>query len=70
MSDEELIEMPRLKQFKEELQKLMPFISTISGKDISSISMFFGEYKYTDHLLTHEDDLENRVVAFVYYLNR
>ena len=32
--------------------------------------MFFAEYKWTDHLLTHEDDLQNRVIAFVYYLNR
>ena len=70
MSDDELVDMPRLRQFREELMKLMPFISTISGNEITSVSMFFGEYKYTDHLLTHEDDLENRVVAFVYYLNR
>ena len=45
-------------------------MTVVSGYEISEISMFFADYKYTDHLLTHEDDLQNRVIAYVYYLNR
>ena len=62
--------MPRLSQFITEIQKLKQLFTVITGKEISEISMFFAEYKWTDHLLTHEDDLQNRVIAFVYYLNR
>ena len=52
------------------MKDLWPLMSAISGHEITDMSMFYAEYKYTDHLLPHEDDLENRVVAFVYYLNR
>jgi len=70
MTDDQLRRLPRLKEFRSEIYKLIPLMSAISGVEISDISMFFAEYKYTDHLLAHEDDLGNRVIAFVYYLNR
>ena len=69
-SEADLVNMPRLSQFITEIQKLKQLFTVITGKEISEISMFFAEYKWTDHLLTHEDDLQNRVIAFVYYLNR
>jgi len=69
MSEADLVNMPRLSQFITEIQKLKQLFTVITGKEISEISMFFAEYKWTDHLLTHEDDLQNRVIAFVYYLN-
>lgn len=52
------------------MKNFWPLMSAISGHQITDMSMFYAEYKYTDHLLPHEDDLENRVIAFVYYLNR
>ena len=69
-SKETMNNMPRLCEFIEELNKLRQLITVITGYDVSDVSMFFAEYRYTDHLLTHEDDLQNRIVAFVYYLNR
>ena len=70
MTDEDMKPLPRLVEFKTQIEKLKQLFTVITGYEVSEVSMFFAEYKYTDHLLTHEDDLQNRVVAFVYYLNR
>jgi len=66
----EVDQLPRLSEFRGLMKDLWPLMSAISGHQITDMSMFYAEYKYTDHLLPHEDDLENRVIAFVYYLNR
>ena len=70
MADEDMKPLPRLVEFKAQIEQLKQLFTVITGYEVSEVSMFFAEYKYTDHLLTHEDDLQNRVVAFVYYLNR
>ena len=70
MDNETMLKLPRLTEFKEQINELRQLFTVLTGHEISEVSMFFAEYKYTDHLLTHEDDLQNRVVAFVYYLNR
>lgn len=70
MSEEDMKPLPRLTEFKAQIEELKQLFTVITGYEVSEVSMFFAEYKFTDHLLTHEDDLQNRVVAFVYYLNR
>lgn len=65
----EVDQLPRLAEFRGLMKNFWPLMSAISGHQITDMSMFYAEYKYTDHLLPHEDDLENRVIAFVYYLN-
>ena len=70
MSTEDMKPLPRLAEFKAQIEELKQLFTVITGYEVSEVSMFFAEYKFTDHLLTHEDDLQNRVVAFVYYLNR
>ena len=70
LPEEDLALLPRLSEFKSQIEELKQLFTVITGYEVSEVSMFFAEYKYTDHLLTHEDDLQNRVVAFVYYLNR
>ena len=70
LTEDDLALLPRLSEFKSQIEELKQLFTVITGYEVSEVSMFFAEYKYTDHLLTHEDDLQNRVVAFVYYLNR
>ena len=33
-----------------------------------SIDLFCGKYRSTDYLLCHDDELEGRRIAFIYYL--
>lgn len=69
LPDEQMKIFTRISEFRESMKNFMPLMTAISGYEITSMSLFYAEYKYTDHLLPHEDDLENRVIAFVYYLN-
>jgi Rps23 Pro-64 3,4-dihydroxylase Tpa1-like proline 4-hydroxylase len=33
------------------------------------LALFYAEYKTTDHLLCHDDELEGRRIAFILYLS-
>ncbi len=33
------------------------------------LALFYAEYKATDHLLCHDDELEGRRIAFILYLS-
>ena len=51
----------------------MPHISItadqVTGIELNEkLALFYAEYRATDHLLCHDDELEGRQVAFILYL--
>ena len=48
--------------------QILHFISEITGFGLDSISLSFANYSFGDYLLCHDDRLENRKIAFIYYL--
>lgn len=55
--------------FRSLCQGILPFIADVTGIPLNSkIDLFCSQYKYTDTLLCHDDELEERRVAFIYYL--
>lgn len=66
-----------VKRFRDEILygKLLEFLKTITGIDLSSskIDVTSSKYDFTDYLLCHDDDIHDdngfgRRIAFVYYL--
>ncbi|KAI6658030.1 Ubiquitin carboxyl-terminal hydrolase 47-like [Oopsacas minuta] len=49
-------------------EELLYFISKSTGFDLEEISLSCANYSYRDYLLCHDDQLENRKIAFIYYL--
>uniref|UniRef100_H2YMJ6 Fe2OG dioxygenase domain-containing protein n=1 Tax=Ciona savignyi TaxID=51511 RepID=H2YMJ6_CIOSA len=50
--------------------KLLPWLrDTTTIKLNDDVDMFCAQYKETDYLLCHDDELENRRIAYVYYLS-
>ncbi|KAK9890876.1 hypothetical protein WA026_012221 [Henosepilachna vigintioctopunctata] len=47
---------------------VMPWVSKLTGYDLVEISATCSCYTMTDYLLVHDDQREDRMVAFVYYL--
>ena len=49
-------------------EQLLHFISESTGFGLDSVSLSFANYSFGDYLLCHDDRLENRKIAFIYYL--
>jgi len=51
------------------LEELRPWITELTGISLSdTINIFCARYDRTDTLLCHDDELEGRRIAFIYYL--
>jgi len=48
---------------------LQPVVENLTGKKIGEIDMHGSLYEDTDHLLCHDDQLEDRVIAYLLYLS-
>ncbi|KAF6030260.1 OGFOD1 [Bugula neritina] len=60
---------PAIKQLKSALNTLKNHLSKIFNVELSDkIDMFAAKYSYTDTLLCHDDELESRRIAYIYYL--
>ncbi|KAL3269497.1 hypothetical protein HHI36_008563 [Cryptolaemus montrouzieri] len=63
------IELSYIKGFYELLtNSVMPWATALTGYDLVKISATCSLYTNTDYLLVHDDQREDRMVAFVYYL--
>jgi len=55
--------------FRSLCETMLPFITEVTGIPLNSkIDLFCSQYKYSDTLLCHDDELEERRIAFIYYL--
>ncbi|XP_005095916.1 prolyl 3-hydroxylase OGFOD1 [Aplysia californica] len=55
--------------FRTICESVRNFLTDVTGIPLNSkIDLFCSQYKYTDVLLCHDDELEERRVAFIYYL--
>ncbi len=55
--------------FKSRLDSLF-FCVQMTGIELNEkLALFYAEYKATDHLLCHDDELEGRRIAFILYLS-
>jgi len=61
---------PYIAEFKDMLlEKVRPWMSQITDIELNSnVDMFFAEYRRGDTLLCHDDELEGRRVAFIFYM--
>jgi len=51
------------------LDRVKPWISEVVGVKLeNTVDLFCAQYRYTDTLLCHDDELEGRRVAFILYL--
>uniref|UniRef100_A0A0B6ZQG4 Prolyl 4-hydroxylase alpha subunit domain-containing protein n=1 Tax=Arion vulgaris TaxID=1028688 RepID=A0A0B6ZQG4_9EUPU len=58
-----------LSTFRSLCEDMKIFLSNVTGIPLNSkIDLFCSQYKYTDILLCHDDELEERRIAFIYYL--
>ncbi|GFO40769.1 2-oxoglutarate and iron-dependent oxygenase domain-containing 1 [Plakobranchus ocellatus] len=58
-----------ISSFKSMCEIVRGFLTTITDIPLNSkIDLFCSQYKYTDVLLCHDDELEERRIAFIYYL--
>ena len=49
-------------------KQILHFISESTGFGLDSVSLSFANYSFGDYLLCHDDRLENRKIAFIFYL--
>ena len=61
---------PLITAFRAFLQsKVKPLLAKVTGIEFTEqIDMFCARYDYTDYLLCHDDELEGRRIAFIWYL--
>ncbi|PVD23787.1 hypothetical protein C0Q70_17061 [Pomacea canaliculata] len=61
---------PSIKAFRKMLQdQMLPWLKDITCHPLNDrIDLFCSLYQYTDVLLCHDDELEERYIAFIYYL--
>lgn len=58
-----------ISKFRSLCENLKSFISHVTGIPLNNkMDLFCSQYKYTDVLLCHDDELEERRIAFIYYL--
>ncbi|GFR75542.1 2-oxoglutarate and iron-dependent oxygenase domain-containing protein 1 [Elysia marginata] len=58
-----------ISSFRAMCELFREFLATVTGIPLNSkIDFFCSQYKYTDVLLCHDDELEERRIAFIYYL--
>jgi Rps23 Pro-64 3,4-dihydroxylase Tpa1-like proline 4-hydroxylase len=63
----------KLIRFKLALKNIFNSLSycvQMTGIELNEkLALFYAEYKATDHLLCHDDELEGRRIAFILYLS-
>ncbi|KAH9523774.1 Prolyl 3-hydroxylase ogfod1 [Bulinus truncatus] len=60
---------PAIATFRLLCSSVKKFVSEITGISLNDkIDLFCSQYKYKDVLLCHDDELEGRRIAFIYYL--
>lgn len=70
MIDHDEFNLPNLKAFYKFLyHQVMPWMETITGFELTSMSASCSMYNSGDYLLVHDDLLSNRKIAFVFYLS-
>lgn len=70
MIDRDDLRLPNLKAFYNFLyHQVMPWMETITGFELTSMSASCSMYNSGDYLLVHDDLLSNRKIAFVFYLS-
>ena len=62
--------LPHISHFRQLLlQQVRPWLQRVTGIALrDTVDMFCGQYRQGDTLLCHDDELEGRRVAFIYYL--
>lgn len=70
LSSRDLPEQPYLNAFKSILRgELKDMVEEMTGISLNdNIDLFCGKYAHTDYLLCHDDELEGRRIAFIFYL--
>lgn len=58
-----------IKKFIDKLNEFTPQVQKLFNKNLNSVTLDYFEYHKTHYLLCHDDDVTNRKVAFVFYLN-
>lgn len=70
MIDRDDFQLPYLKSFYQFLYStVMPWMETVTGFELTSMSASCSMYNSGDYLLVHDDLLSNRKIAFVFYLS-
>lgn len=70
-ADFQSIKKPLIQKLRTELIAAIPFFQTITATKIkpNTIDLAASIYEDTDFLLCHDDRLENRAIAFIFYLS-
>ncbi|KAK3091622.1 hypothetical protein FSP39_021333 [Pinctada imbricata] len=70
LEDLKVIESPLISRLRSFIYKdLLKWIQEVTGIELNNnVDMSCASYRYTDILLCHDDELDDRRVAFIYYL--
>lgn len=69
-NDLKSVNSPAIKNFKDLLaHEVKPWLHKVTGIDFyETIDLFCARYDYTDYLLCHDDKMEGRRIAYIWYL--